>query len=76
MSREQLKESMKSYIQDIYLSHRDKDLKSWKELIDLLLSYIDETILLHEKEENKLLIESLYKYIELEVKERCKNYTD
>lgn len=76
MSREQLKESMKSYIQDIYLSHRDQDLKSWKELIDLLLSYIDETILLHEKEENKLLIESLYKYIELEVKERCKNYTD
>lgn len=76
MSREQLKESMKSYIQDIYSSHRDQDLQSWKELIDLLLSYIDETIDLHSKEENKLLIESLYKYIELEVKERCKNYTD
>ena len=55
MTSKELRESVKKYIEQIYLSHRNTDIESWNQLVDTILDYVDIAILEHlNKEHNDI----------------------
>lgn len=45
---EDLRNSAKKYVEEIYLNHRQEDVEAWNRLIDILFDYIAISIKTHE----------------------------
>lgn len=47
-----LRDDAKRYIESIYSSHREEDLKAWNRLIDILFLYFEQILKQHEEDKH------------------------
>lgn len=64
MTNNELRESVKKYIEQIYLSHRITDIEAWNHLVDTILDYVDISIKEYDEKHTSKILEMLKKYID------------